>query len=103
MDEAFQIQVVARSVVFATWFGGVELVLEDRASALGVNALVARKTYVQTGGVAGDGNVCQVTDDVITQLSFCAAVGAVAEGFSWCGFDDGDVLAGDVGAGDVDA
>ena len=58
---------------------------------------------MQTGRVASDGDVCQVTDDVITQPAFRAALGAVAEGFSWCGFDDGDVLVGDAGAGDVDA
>ncbi|SMX94713.1 hypothetical protein BSP109_02811, partial [Brevibacterium sp. Mu109] len=46
---------------------------------------------------------CQVTDDVITQSSFRPAVRAESRRFSWCGFDDGDVVIGDVRAGDVDA
>ena len=58
---------------------------------------------MQTGRVAGDGNVRELADDVIPQPAFSTAIGAEAEGFSWCGFDDGDVLIGDPGAGDVDA
>lgn len=58
---------------------------------------------MQTGRVAGDGNVRELADDVIPQPAFSTAIGAEAEGFSWCGFDDGDVVIGDPGAGDVDA
>ena len=53
--------------------------------------------------MAGGQDVRQAADDVVTQAAFSAAVWAVSEGFAGCGFDDGDVVIGDVRAGDVDA
>ncbi len=103
LDEAFQDPGRSAFRGLRPGFGGVELVLEDRPRALGVDALVAGQAYVQACRVAGDRDVREPAGDVVTQAAFSAAVGAVSEGFSWGGFDDGDVVIGDVSAGDVDA
>src|SRR5699024_6466149 len=83
--------------------GGIEVMLEDRTRALSVDALIAGQAYVQAGRVAGDRDVRQAADHVVTQPAFSAAVRAVPERFARCGFDDRDVVVGDVRAGDVDA